>query len=123
MVIIVPKMFHWRDVLSTGDIFLQPFVSKSFNPFLLEAMSLGSAVAACKGGVDDLIIEGETSLTFDCQDELSIRRTLQKLLNSRDFSRKLATEARDYISKNHSVTNMVTATVTQYRQAIEWYNK
>jgi glycosyltransferase involved in cell wall biosynthesis len=53
-------------------------------------MAVGCAVAACKGGVDDLIIEGQTGVFFNPNDEISIRGSLQRLLDERDFARRLA---------------------------------
>jgi len=37
-------------------------------------MSIGAAVAACKGGVDDLIIGDKTALVFDPDDETADSR-------------------------------------------------
>ncbi|GAI01811.1 unnamed protein product, partial [marine sediment metagenome] len=53
-------------------------------------MSVGSAVAGCKGGVDDLIIEEETAVVFDPNDEISIRSSLQRLFDSRELARQIA---------------------------------
>jgi glycosyltransferase involved in cell wall biosynthesis len=62
VVTIVPRLAEWRSVLAAGDIFIQPQPSNSFDPLLLEAMSVGAAVAGCRGGVDDLIIDGQTGI-------------------------------------------------------------
>ena len=53
VVTIVPELDPWRPVLAAGDIFIQPQTLRELNFFLLEAMSVGAAVAACQGGVDD----------------------------------------------------------------------
>jgi len=65
-------------------------------------MSAGAAVAGCKGGVDDLIIEDKTGVTFDPDDELGIYNVLQRLLNTRESARRLAAGAQEYLRKNHS---------------------
>ena len=122
-VTIVPMLRPWRAVLAGGDIFVQPRPSVTFNPFLLEAMSVGSAVAACKGGVDDLIMEDRTAVVFDPRDELSIRSTLQRLLDRPEFARQLARAAQRYLRANHSVSDMVSATVQTYREAMEWHQR
>jgi len=119
-VTIVPRLRPWRSVLATGDIFIQPQPNSAFNPLLLEAMSVGSAVAACKGGVDDLIIEGQTAVVFDPNDELSIVRTLQRLLNRRDFARKIAKAAQEYLKDNHTVSKMISGTLQTYHEAQQW---
>jgi len=119
-VTIVPRLKPWRSILAAGDIFIQPQPSASFNPFLLEAMSVGSAVASCKGGVDDLIIEDQTAVVFDPNDEISIRGALQRLFDRKEFARQLAKKAQQYVRDNHSVSNMISATLRTYRQAQQW---
>jgi glycosyltransferase involved in cell wall biosynthesis len=119
-VTIVPRLRPWRSVLATGDIFIQPQPSSAFNTLLLEAMSVGSAVAACRGGVDDLIIEGRTAVIFDPNDELSIVGVLQRLLDRRDFARKTAKATQKYLRENHTVSKMISATLQTYHQAQRW---
>jgi glycosyltransferase involved in cell wall biosynthesis len=116
-VTIVPRLRPWRSVLAAADIFIQPRPNAAFNPLLLEAMSVGSAIAACRGGVDDLIIEDRTATVFDPSDELSIRGRLQQLFDRAEFARKLAKGAQSYLRANHSVSNMVSATVQAYHRA------
>lgn len=119
-VTIVPRLKPWRSLLSAGDIFVQPQPNFSFNPLLLEAMSVGSAVATCKGGVDDLIIDGQTAVVFDPNDELSIMDTLGKFLNKHDFARKIAKTAQEHLKDNHSVSRMISATLQIYERAQQW---
>jgi len=83
-------------------------------------MSVGSAVAACQGGVDDLIIEGRTAVIFDPNDELSIVGVLQRLLDRRDFARKTAKAAQKYLRQNYTVSKMISATLQTYHQAQQW---
>jgi len=119
-VTIVPRLKPWRSLLGAGDIFIQPKPDYSFNPLLLEAMSIGSVVAACKGGVDDLIIDGQTAVIFDPEDELSIVSKLQRLLNKHDFARKTAKTAQQYLKDNHTVSEMISATLKTYERAQHW---
>ncbi|MHC4890280.1 MAG: glycosyltransferase family 4 protein, partial [Planctomycetota bacterium] len=121
IVTIVPRLKPWRSVLAAGDIFIRPTVSTAFNPLLLEAMSVGAAVAGCKGGVDDLIIEDQTAVVFDPDDELSIYGSLQQLFNKREWARQLARGAQQYLRENHTVSNMISSTLRTYRDAEQWY--
>ncbi|MHC4559632.1 MAG: glycosyltransferase family 4 protein [Planctomycetota bacterium] len=116
-VTIVPRLMPWRSVLASGDIFIQPVVSSAFAPLLVEAMSVGAAVAACKGGVDDLIIEDKTAVVFDPNDELSVMRSLQRLLDRREFARQIAKAAQQHLRENHTVSKMISATLQIYREA------
>jgi glycosyltransferase involved in cell wall biosynthesis len=116
-VIIVPRLRPWRSVLAAADIFIQPQPSSAFNPLLLEAMSVGVAVAGCKGGVDDLITKDKTAVVFDPKDELSIMRSLQRLLDRREFARQIAGAAQQYLRENHTVSKMISSTLHVYHEA------
>jgi glycosyltransferase involved in cell wall biosynthesis len=119
VVTIVPILKPWRSVLAAGDIYIQPQSNTAFNPFLLEAMGVGSAVAACKGGVDDLVIEGKTAVVFNPNDEISIRGTLQRLLDRKEFARQLAHNAQQYLRENHSVSKMISSILRIYGEALQ----
>ncbi|HUT31342.1 MAG TPA: glycosyltransferase family 4 protein [Sedimentisphaerales bacterium] len=121
IVTLVPMMEPWRAVLAAGDIYVQPQPSRAFDPLLLEAMSVGTAVAACRGGVDDLIIDGQTGVVFDPNDELSIYASLQRLFERPEFARQLARGAQQYVRENHSVSKMVSDILQVYHDAHLWY--
>jgi len=121
--VVVPKLQPRRRILAAGDIFIQPQVSSSFNPVLLEAMSLGMAVAGCKGGVDDLIIDGKTAVVFDPADEISIYDSLRQLLDRQQWARQLAAEAQNHLVENYSVSRMISSVLGLYRQAQEEYKE
>ena len=123
IVTIVPRLAPRRSVLAAGDIFIQPVASDAFNPLLLEAMSVGAAVAGCKGGVDDLIIEDRTAVVFDPDDELSIKGSLQRLFDRRELARQLAKGAQQYLRENHTVSKMVAGTLQTYQDAQQWLNR
>jgi glycosyltransferase involved in cell wall biosynthesis len=116
-VAIVPRLSWWRSALAAGDIFVQPVVRDSFNPYMLEAMGVGAAVAGCRGGVDDLLIEDRTAVLFEADDEFSMKGALQRLLESREFARRIATGAQRYLKENHSVSNMVSSFLRVYLEA------
>ena len=120
-VTIVPRLRPSRSALAAGDIFIQAQPSTAFNPLLLEAMSVGAAVAGCKGGVDDLIIDDKTAVVFDPGDELSIMGSLQRLLDRRELARQIARGAQQYLRENHTVSNMISSILQTYRKAEQWY--
>jgi glycosyltransferase involved in cell wall biosynthesis len=120
IVTIVPRLEMLRQVLAAGDIFIQPQPSNAFNPLLLEAMGVGAAVAGCKGGVDDLIIEDKTAVVFDPTDELSIYGTLQRLFDRRELAQQIATAAQQYLRENYTVSNMISSTLQAYGDAQSW---
>jgi glycosyltransferase involved in cell wall biosynthesis len=116
-VTIVPVLNPWRSVLAAGDIFVQPQPLQAFSVFLLEAMSLGTAVAACMGGIDDLIVPDQTAVVFEPQSEQSIRQVLARLLDERDFARRIARTAQEHLRASYSVSQMIEATLRTYAEA------
>ncbi len=123
VVTIVPVLDPWRSVVVAGDIFVQPQPLRMFSVFLLEAMAVGTAVAACWGGVDDLIIPNETAVVFEPDSEPSIRQALKQLLDEHDFARRLATTAQEHIRAHYSVSAMVSATMRVYLEAQQQYQR
>jgi glycosyltransferase involved in cell wall biosynthesis len=121
IVTIVPVLDPWRSVVVAGDVFVQPQPLRTFSVFLLEAMAVGTAVAACRGGVDDLIIPNGTAVVFEPDSEPSIRQALRQLLDEHDFARRLATTAQEHVRVHHSVNAMVSATLKTYLEAQQSY--
>jgi len=106
-----------RKIFLEADIFIQPAPSVNFNSAMLEAMSVGMAVASCRGPLNDMIIENETALVFNAASSESIRGTVEKFLGSPDFARRLAAQAQEYLKRNHTVTDMMASLITAYKLA------
>ncbi len=111
----------WKQSFSAGDIFIMPVPVGRFSPYLLEAMSSGMAVAGCEGGVDDLLLKDQTAVIFDPDDVLSIRQTLQELLDRREDARKLARNAQQLVREKYSVSEMAENLMTLYRRVSDWH--
>ncbi|MGA2172481.1 MAG: glycosyltransferase [Sedimentisphaerales bacterium] len=117
VVTIVPRLPELYSAISAADIFIVPRPSFSFNSLLLAAMSAGSAVAACTGGVDDLIIDGKTALVFNPNDQLSIYNCLKHIFDAKEMARQIASNAQQHLRQSHHVSDMVGSTLSLYRQA------
>jgi len=111
---IVPRRLPWRSILAAGDIIIRARPNYTFDPVLLKAMSIGTAVAGCKGGVDDLLIDDRTAVIFNPNDEMSIMRSLQKLLDRRELARHIAENAQQYLRENYSVSKMISEILHVY---------
>lgn len=121
VVTVIPGMQPLRELFAGADIYIRPQPTNEFNSYLMEAMSVGMAVAACRGGIDDLLIEDRTAVLFDPDDELRIYAAIQKLLDQKEFARRLALSAQIHLRKNHSVSRMVDTLLQTYRNAQDWY--
>lgn len=115
---IVPTLNRSRAAFSGADIFIRPRPVNNFDAYLLEAMSVGTAVAACTGGVDDLLINEQTTVLFDPEDELSIYAILQRLLDDKTASRNLAGNAQRYVREQNSVNAMAQAYLNLYNSVL-----
>jgi glycosyltransferase involved in cell wall biosynthesis len=111
----------WRSVLAAGDIFVQPRPLASFSGYLLEAMGLGMAVAACQGQLDDPIIPNQTAAVFEPDDADNIGRTLAGLLGDHDTACRLARTAQEHVRASYSVDAMASAALTCYERAARSY--
>ncbi|MFH1613923.1 MAG: glycosyltransferase family 4 protein [Planctomycetota bacterium] len=109
-----------RSVFAGADIFIQPGPIRTFNACLLEAMSVGMAIAANRNVEDELLIDDLTVVRFDCDDELSIYAALQKLLNQREFARNLALNSQAELRKAHTVTQMIDSIIRTYQKSQDW---
>jgi glycosyltransferase involved in cell wall biosynthesis len=116
---VVPRLLGLYSAGSAADVFIVPRPSSSFNMLLLAAMSAGSVVAACIGGVDDLIIEGKTALTFNPDDQLSIYNCLKRIFDAPLEARQIAYEAQQHLRQSHHVSDMVASTLSLYRQTAQ----
>jgi glycosyltransferase involved in cell wall biosynthesis len=117
-VTIVPRTLGLYSAGSAADIFIVPRPSGRFDMLLLTAMSVGSVIAASKGGVDDLIIEDKTAFTFNPDDQINVYNCLKRVFDRPDEARRLAESAQQYLRQNHHVSGMVSATISLYRQAV-----
>ena len=119
VVSLIPPLPGYESAIGTADIFIVPRPSSGFNMALLSAMSAGCCVAACKGGVDDLILDNKTAVVFNPDDQLSIYNTLKQLLDAPYFARQIAVQAQEFLRQNHHVSDMVVSTLQLYHEASE----
>lgn len=119
---IVPDFNLLRAIFAESDIYIQPQPLGAFSVPLLEAMSVGMAVAGCKGGVDDLLIEDRTAVLFNPDDHLSIYATLQQLLDDRTGAQQLACSAQSYLRQHHRVSKMMAGLIEAYRNATHTFS-
>lgn len=123
VVTLVGEICPLRSALTGADIFIRTHTQNRISYALLEAMSVGTAIATCPGGLDDMVIEDRTAVFFDPADELSVYACLQKLLSKREFARQIAHAGQDYLREHHSVSGMVETLLKTYRNAQQWYKE
>jgi len=123
IVTLVPQVRPLRNVLAGADIYLQPRPVCPTDANLLDALSVGTAVATCRQGAEGVLTEDQDAVFFQPHDELSIYTALRKLLVDREFARRLALAGQQYIRRHHSVSRMVEELIQIYRMTQDWYAK
>jgi glycosyltransferase involved in cell wall biosynthesis len=122
VVTVVPRIDPIEAVFSSADIYIDPFSSRRFNTYLLEAIGAGMAIAAARDTIEDILVEDQTAVFFDKTDELEIYTTLQKLLDKKEFAKQLALQAQQQLAKNNSVSIMVETFIDIYKKTQQWYS-
>lgn len=117
MVTVINEIKPIRTVFEGADVFIQLDLHNHSVSNLLEAMSVGMAVATSKHNKSALLQENKTAVAFDPHDELSIYGSLKKLLSEPDFSKQIASNSQQYIKANHSVSRMAEQMIDLYRNA------
>ena len=117
LVTVVPVLDPWRSVLAAGDVFVHLQPAATFSGFLLEAMSVGLAVVACKGGIDDLIVHEKTAFLYERNNETSLRQALVRVLDDHEAARQLAASAQNHVRQHYSVGAHIAATLDVYVEA------
>jgi glycosyltransferase involved in cell wall biosynthesis len=117
VVSVVPEIQPLRAVFAGADVFIQPRAHAEFSSRLLEAMSVGLAVAACDESVDDMLMADQTAVFFDGRDELSVYDCLGALLADRPRTRSMAKAGQEYLRRHHTVSRMTGALIQTYQTA------
>ncbi len=121
IVTVAPVVEPLQTVLAAADIFVQAGRPLDINSALLDAMSVGMAVALSKGGLEETLVPGTAAEYFDPTDEYSIYSCLQKLLTQKDYAQSLARGAQEYIRQNHSVSRMTEEVIRIYQHVQKWH--
>jgi glycosyltransferase involved in cell wall biosynthesis len=119
VVALVPPLHPVRPIFQGMDIFIHIKDRKRCNLALIEAMSVGLAVAGCADSTTGLMQHSKTALLFDPIEEMSIYACLKQLLSKHEMARILAQNARQYLQTHHSASRMVDGYLTAYAAALK----
>lgn len=118
-------MFTWLDwlddiepLLAATDIFVSPSHSESFGLAILDAMAAGTpVVATATDGAKELM--GNTEALVPVKDPLALADAVRKFLDDGDKRNRLGDMLRATARDRFSLTQMVDATESLYREVIE----
>jgi len=122
-VTIVPPMRSLRAIFSGADVFIHLRDVGRFNMALLEAVSVGLALAGCADQTTGLMQEDGSATIFDPADELNIYNSLRGLLSRSEEGRKTAVEVQARLSRDCSVSGMLEQLMQIYRRVQQWHSE
>jgi glycogen(starch) synthase len=99
----MPRLLASYDALLFPSEWQEPF-----GRMVMEAMAVGLVViGTTTGGTGDVLVEGETGLTFAPGDSATLARQIERLRDDRALGRRLATTACAQVSQRFSFDRMV----------------
>jgi glycosyltransferase involved in cell wall biosynthesis len=107
-----------RNIFSGADIFIQCKYSTETYSHILDAMSLGMAVASCDTCKEEYLISDETAVFFDPYDEFSIYSCLLKLLDQKPFARDIARNGQQLLREQYTVSQMAQRLIDIYKESV-----
>jgi glycosyltransferase involved in cell wall biosynthesis len=91
-------------VLKTADAFVVSSLHEGMSNVLMEAMALGlPCVTTPVGGVEELVVQGETGLAIEASAPEPIASALGQLLDDPALARRLGIAARDRMAREFSI--------------------
>jgi len=107
---------------ASADIFVFPSANETFGNVVLEAMASGLPVVAPRsGGVMDSVIDGETGLLFDSDQQNDLVAAVSKIIMDPGMMRKMGSAARRTASKR-SWNGILDHLIEDYLQTINQHH-
>lgn len=105
-------------IYAACDIFVVPSLMEGFGIVYLEAMACGKAcIGANIGGVEDVIVDGNTGLLVPPADSDSIYHAIKKLLSDKDTLARFGKEGRKRVLENFTWKKVAAQTLEVYNKA------
>ena len=102
-----------------ADLFCAPSRSESFGLTVVEAMSFGLPVVACRaGGMAGLIVDGESGLVVEPGDPAALAEALGRMAGDAELRSRLAAAARQRFEEHYDLPVAVSRMVEVYRDVI-----
>jgi glycosyltransferase involved in cell wall biosynthesis len=96
-----------------------PSRREGFGVACLEAMAHGRPVVATRvGGLQDLVVDGETGIVVPPRDPAALRSALERLLADPELRRRLGTAGRERARTQFSWKSVTDATLAAYAEAV-----
>lgn len=89
--------------LKMSDVYVRPSRSEGLGSGFLEAMAAGLPIIATKiGGIPEFLIDGQTGLFCNVDDDKNLAATIEKLLDDDGLRKQIAKNGQDLVLNNYS---------------------
>jgi len=103
-----------------SDVVVLPSRYETFPMTILEAYACGKPVIASKvGGLEDLIINGETGLLFEAGNIKRLTRSIFNLINSDNIAKEMGLKSKNFVRENFTVEEVVERLKKVYQELLE----
>ncbi len=108
-----------RQILPEIDISVLPSLSEGLSNSLLESMAAGVPVVATRvGGTPEAVEDGESGLLVPPSDSGALIQAITRLLEDRDFARRLGLAGKSRVQAQFSIERMVQETAELYGELL-----
>lgn len=115
-VLVLPPREDVASLYAAADVFVLPSTSEGLSNALLEAMASGLAVLASKvGGTAETVVDGDTGLLFDRDDEAALQAAVRRLSSDKAAVARLGAAARAEVLARYSLDRVVARLEELYR--------
>jgi len=107
-------------VMRAFDVFVQPSLWEGFGLTAVEAMSVETPVVASRvGGVEEVVIDGESGILVPPGDAPALASACALLLRNRDLAERLARAGRARARERFGIERMVRDLAEHYRDLLD----
>jgi glycosyltransferase involved in cell wall biosynthesis len=106
--------------LDAFDVFVLPSESEGLNNSIVEAMMMGTPVAATNvGGIPEIVKHGETGLLVPPGNPAMLADAVMNLLSNPEDAGAMASAGREYAMQHLTAEKMIERTISVYRNLLE----
>ncbi|MFH0731368.1 MAG: glycosyltransferase family 4 protein [Candidatus Omnitrophota bacterium] len=118
-VIFYPAIQNIYKALSVMDVFVLPSIQEGLGLSMIEAMAVGIPVVASNvGGVSSVIEHEKNGILVAPKDDSVLAEAILRLLNDKEFARKLGEEGKKTVQDKFTLNRMVEKTERFYLNAL-----
>lgn len=114
-----PNLLEFDEAILAMDIFCLPSLQQGIGTIMIQAMAMGRPVIATRvGGVYRVVRDGETGFLVPPSSSEALSRRILELLDNPTQASVIGQSAREEVMKQFNVEQMVSKTVSLYREII-----